>query len=64
MPQVPLQIHPRQQVTLKIHAREEQGKGPVGQMRRIQGPLPGVIYGHTQASGPFQTAAHTFERSA
>jgi len=62
MPQVPLQIHPRQQVTLKIHAREEQGKGPVGQMRRTQGQLPGVIYGHKQASVPFKTDAHTFER--
>ena len=62
MPQVPLQIHPRQQVTLKIHAREEQGKGPVGQLRRIQGQLPGVIYGPQQASVPFKTDAHTFER--
>ena len=62
MPQVPLQIRPRQQVTLKIHSREEQGKGPVGQMRRTQGQLPGVIYGHGQASLSFKTDAHTLER--
>ena len=62
MPQVPLQIRPREQVTLKIHSREEQGKGPVGQMRRIQGQLPGVIYGHGQASLPFKTDARTLER--
>ena len=62
MPQVPLQIHQRQQVALKIKSREEQGKGAVGQMRRIQGQLPGVIYGHKQASGPFKTDAQTLER--
>ena len=45
MPQVPQQIHQRQQVALKIKSREEQGKGAVGQMRRIQGQLPGVILG-------------------
>ena len=62
MPQVPLQIHAREQVSLKIQARAEQGKGPVGQLRRLQGQLPGVIYGHKQASESFKTDAHTLER--
>ena len=62
MPQVPLQIHPREQVSLKIQSREEQGKGPVGQLRRLRGQLPGVIYGHKQESESFKTDAHTLER--
>ena len=61
MPQVPLQIHARQQVSLKVQSREEQGKGPVGQLRRLQGQLPGVIYGHKQAAESIKTDAHTLE---
>ena len=55
MPQVPLQIQAREQVALKIQSRQEQGKGPVGQMRRLQGQLPGVIYGHNRPSESFKT---------
>jgi large subunit ribosomal protein L25 len=61
MPQVPLKIHARQQVSLKVQPREEKGKGPVGQMRRLQGKLPGIIYGHKQAAESFKTDAHTLE---
>ena len=61
MPQVPLKIHARQQVSLKVQPREEKGKGPVGQMRRLQGQLPGIIYGHKQAAESFKTDAHTLE---
>ena len=62
MPQVPLQIQAREQVALKVQSRREQGKGPVGQMRRLQGRLPGVIYGHNQPSESFKTDAHGLER--
>ena len=62
MPQVPLKIHARQQVSLKVAPREEQGKGPVGQMRRLHGQLPGVIYGHKQDVECFKTDAHSLER--
>ncbi|HIL08617.1 MAG TPA: 50S ribosomal protein L25 [Candidatus Latescibacteria bacterium] len=61
MPQVPLKIHARQQVSLKVASREEQGKGPVGQMRRLHGQLPGVIYGHKQDAEYFKTDAHSLE---
>jgi large subunit ribosomal protein L25 len=61
MPQVPLKIHARQQVSLKVQPREEKGKGPVGQMRRLQGQLPGIIYGHKQAAESFKTDAHSLE---
>ena len=62
MPQVPLQIRPREQVSLKIQSREEQGKGPVGQLRRLRGQLPGVIYGHKQDAECCKTDAHSLER--
>jgi len=62
MPQVPLHIQAREQVVLKVQSRQEQGKGPVGQMRRLQGQLPGVIYGHNQPAESFKTDAHTLER--
>ena len=62
MPQVPLQIQVREQVALKVQSRREQGKGPVGQMRRLQGQLPGVIYGHSQPAESFKTDAHGLER--
>lgn len=62
MPQVPLQIQAREQVALKVQSRREQGKGPVGRLRRLQGHLPGVIYGHNQPSESFKTDAHGLDR--
>ena len=62
MPQVPLKIHARELVSLKVAPREEQGKGPVGQMRRVHGQLPGVIYGHKQDVECIKTDAHSLER--
>ena len=62
MPQVPLKLHARELVSLKVAPREEQGKGPVGQMRRLHGQLPGVIYGHKQDAECFKTDAHSLER--
>ena len=62
MPQVPLKIHARELVSLKVAPREELGKGPVGQMRRLHGQLPGVIYGHKQDAECFKTDAHSLER--
>ncbi len=61
MPQVPLQIQAREQVALNVQSRPEQGKGPVGQMRRLRGQLPGVIYGHNQPAESFKTDAHSLE---
>ena len=51
----------REQVALNVQSRPEQGKGPVGQMRRLRGQLPGVIYGHNQPSESFKTDAHSLE---
>ena len=62
MPAVPLKLHERAQVPLKIAPRQEQGKGPVGQLRRSGGQIPGVLYGHKQAPCAFKTDAHDFEQ--
>lgn len=62
MPAVPLKLHERAQVPLKIASRQEQGKGPVGQLRRSGGQVPGVLYGHKQAPYAFKTDAHEFEQ--
>ena len=62
MAEIPLRLHTREQVALKILPREERGKGPVGQLRRNQGLLPGVLYGHKQEPIAFKTEARTMER--
>lgn len=62
MPNVSLKLHERAQVSLKIAPRQEQGKGPVGQLRRLQGQLPGVLYGHKQDPYSFKTNALEFEK--
>ena len=62
MPAVPLKLHERAQVPLKIAHRQEQGKGLVGQLRRSGGQVPGVLYGHKQAPYAFKTDAHEFEQ--
>ena len=43
---VSLKIYQRETIELDVEKREERGKGPVGRLRREQGMLPGVIYGH------------------
>ena len=62
MPEVALRLHTREQITLKVQPREERGKGPVGQLRRLQGKLPGVLYGHKREPYPFKTEARELER--
>ena len=54
MPAVPLKLHERAQVSLKIAPRQEQGKGPVGQLRRFDGQVPGVLYGHKRSRTPLR----------
>lgn len=62
MPQVSLKLHARAQVSLKVASRPEHGKGPVGVLRRLEGQLPGVVYGHKQDPYSFKTSAHSFEQ--
>jgi len=62
MPSVPLKLHDREHVPLKIATRPEKGKGPVGQLKRIHGKIPGVLYGHNQNPFHFKTDAHQFEQ--
>ncbi len=62
MPAVPLKLHKRAHVSLKIAHRHEQGKGLVGQLRRLHGQIPGVLYGHKQDPYAFKIDAHNFEQ--
>ncbi|MFA6109166.1 MAG: 50S ribosomal protein L25 [Candidatus Latescibacterota bacterium] len=62
MPVVPLKLQPREQVALSLQSRPERGKGPVGRVRRTQGLLPGILYGHKQEPFAFKTEARALER--
>jgi large subunit ribosomal protein L25 len=62
MPEVSLKLHERAQVSLKVVSRQEHGKGPVGQLRRLEGQVPGVVYGHKQDPYSFKTSARDFEQ--
>ncbi|MEW6750062.1 MAG: 50S ribosomal protein L25 [Candidatus Latescibacterota bacterium] len=62
MPEVALRLHPREQISVRIHARPERGKGQISRLRREQGCVPGVLYGHRQEPFPFKTDARALER--
>jgi len=57
-----LQLHMREEISLQVAPRQEQGKGPVGRLRREQGMLPGVLYGHKQPPLSFKVEARALER--
>lgn len=59
---VPLKLQPREQVPLNLQPRPERGKGPVGRIRRTEGLLPGILYGHKQEPFAFKTEARALER--
>ena len=57
-----LQLHMREEIQLQVAPRQEQGKGPVGRLRREQGMLPGVLYGHKQPPLSFKVEERALER--
>ena len=60
---VALKVYKRETIELTVEARAERGRGPVGRLRREQGMLPGVVYGHKQEPMPFKIEARTLERA-
>jgi len=60
---VAVKIYQRETKELALEPRSERGKGPVGRLRREQGMLPGVVYGHKQEPHAFKIAARTLERA-
>lgn len=60
---VALKVYTRETIELTVEARAERGRGPVGRLRREQGMLPGVVYGHKQEPMPFKIEARTLERA-
>ena len=57
-----IQLHMREEIQLQVAPRQEQGKGPVGRLRRERGMLPGVLYGHGQTPLSFKAEARALER--
>lgn len=62
MPEVALRLHPREQISVRVTSRPERGKGEISRLRREQGCVPGVLYGHHQEPFPFKTEARALER--
>ena len=60
---VALKIYQRDTVELAIEPRQERGKGPVGRLRREQGLLPGILYGHKREPLAFKIPARNLERA-
>ena len=61
MAKVSLKVFKRDELVLKVQDRDEQGKGPVGRLRRLSGMLPGVLYGHGGSAMSFKVEARTLE---
>ena len=59
---LPLQLNMREDISLRVSVREEQGKGPVGRLRRAT-MLPGVLYGHQQEALSFKIDTRALERA-
>lgn len=59
---IALQLRMREEILLRLLPRDEQGKGPVGRLRREMGMLPGVLYGHQQEPLSFKVEALLLER--
>lgn len=62
MPEVGLRLLTRDEVSMQVQPRTTRGKGPMGRLRREQGLVPGILYGHNQAPFAFQTVSRTLER--
>lgn len=63
MVSISMQVYQREEIGLEVEDRQEQGKGAVGKLRREQGMLPGVLYGHKQDPYHLKTEALTLERA-
>ena len=61
MAKVSIEVFKRAELSLEVQERDEKGKGAVGRLRRLQGMLPGVLYGHGGAPLPFKAEARTLE---
>ena len=63
MPAVQMKVYQREEIELQVSERSEKGKGDVGRLRRDQGMLPGVVYGHNQEPVCFKIPKRTLERA-
>ena len=63
MVSVSMQVFQREEIGLEVEDRQEQGTSTVGKLRREQGMLPGVLYGHKQDPYHLKAEALTLERA-
>jgi large subunit ribosomal protein L25 len=62
MPDVALRLLTRDAIPVTVQTREQRGKGAMGKLRREQGRIPGIIYGHDQPPFAFHTDARELGR--
>ncbi len=63
MAEVALRLRTRDEIEITVRPRPERGKGAMRKMRREQGEVPGILYGHKQTPFAFQTEGRILERT-
>jgi large subunit ribosomal protein L25 len=63
MASITMQVFHREEIALEVEDRQEQGTSAVGKLRRENGMLPGVLYGHKQPPFHLKTEALSLERA-
>lgn len=63
MASVAMQVFQREEIALEVEDRPECGKSAVGKLRREDGMLPGVLYGHKQDPYHLKAEALTLQRA-
>lgn len=63
MAEISVEIQMREEVIMPVQTRVEQGKEQVGRLRRKDGMLPGVLYGHKQKPLLFKADTLSLERA-
>ena len=63
MAEISVELHMREEVLMPVKERAEKGKEEVGRLRRIEGMLPGVLYGHKLKPLHFKMDTLALERA-
>lgn len=63
MAEVALRLLSRDEIAVNLSPRSERGKGAIRKLRREQGQVPGILYGHDQAPFAFHTEGRILERT-
>ena len=63
MAEISVKLQMREEVVMPVQIRVEKGKEQVGRLRRKEGMLPGVLYGHKQKPLLFKADTSSLERA-